>query len=97
MPWRRAVLGCAYGFSLALVAMALWISPAVLGGAYRWKDPVAAIETWVDRPGYLWISLAALLTVGILAKSYVRSASVMHRSQMRFMLWGLAVGLGPRS
>jgi PAS domain S-box-containing protein len=89
------VLGCAYGFSFALVAMALWISPAALGGAYRWKDPVAAIETWVDRPGYLWISLAALLTVGILAKSYVRSASVMHRSQMRFMLWGLAVGLGP--
>jgi PAS domain S-box-containing protein len=95
MPWPRLVLGCVYGVSLGLIAVALWISPAFLGGAYRWPDPRAAIESWVDRPGYLWMSVAVLLTIGILAKSYVRSPSAMHRSQMRWMLWGLTVGLGP--
>jgi PAS domain S-box-containing protein len=95
MPWRRLVLGCSYGISAALVGVALWISPATLGGAYRWRDPAAAIETWVDRPAYLWTSVAVLFTIGILAKSYVRSPSAMQRSQWRWMLWGLAVGLGP--
>jgi PAS domain S-box-containing protein len=95
MPWRRSALVCAYGTSLGLIGMSLWISPALLGGAYRWRDPAAAIEAWVDRPVYLWISAAVLLTIGILARSYARSPSAMHRSQMRWMLWGLALGFGP--
>jgi PAS domain S-box-containing protein len=94
-PWRRLALGISYGVTAALAGIAFWISPATLGGAYRWNDPAAAIETWIDRPAYLWMSVAVLFTIGILAKSYVRSPSGMHRSQMRWMLWGLAVGLGP--
>ncbi len=95
MPWRRFVLGCAYGISCVLMGGALWISPATLGGAYRWSAPAAAIENWVDRPGYLWMSAAVLFTITILAKSLSRSPSALHRSQMRWMLWGLALGLGP--
>jgi len=95
LHWRRLVLTGAYSVSLGLVGCALWISPAVFGGAYRWIDPQAAIEVWVDRPTYLWMSVAAALTIAILAKSYVRSPSSMHRSQMRWLLWGLTVGFGP--
>ena len=43
----------------------------------------------------LWLSLAWLLTIALLVRSYGRSSSVTHRSQMRWMLWGLGGGLGP--
>jgi len=95
LPRKRTALGVAYGVSATIVGIAVWMSPLTLGGAYRWRDPVAAIERWVDRPIYLWMSVAVLLTIGLLAKSHTRSHSVTYRSQMRWMLWGLAVGLGP--
>jgi hypothetical protein len=95
LPGRRIVLGIGYGVSAALAGITIWISPAVLGGAYRWSDPARAIEGWVDRPTYLWLSLVVAFTSALLAKSCARSPSAMHRGQLRWMLWGLAGGLGP--
>lgn len=95
MPHRRIALGVAYGISATIVGISVWISPLTLGGAYRRPDPAAAVELWVDRPIYLWMSCAVTLTIGLLAKAHARSHSVTYRSQMRWLLWGLAVGLGP--
>ena len=94
LRWRRAVLGVAYGLATVLVFAAVWLSPAAWGGAYRFTEPVLAVEIR-DRLEVLALALSMLITMVLLLKSHARSSSVMHRSQMRWMLWGLAVGFGP--
>lgn len=92
--WKRWMLGGAYALSSLSLLAALWLSPAVMGGAYRFVDPVTAIEVR-DRAEPLLLALALLLTVTLLARAYARSSSVLRRGQIRWLLWGLAVGLGP--
>jgi PAS domain S-box-containing protein len=94
LRWRRTVLAAAYAATASLVAVAFWLSPAGLGGAYRWTSPLRVIEVW-DRAGYLLMALAMLLTAAVLAKSHSNTSSAMHRSQMRWLLGGLCVGFGP--
>jgi PAS domain-containing protein len=91
---RRWVVNAAYAVAAATVLAAVWLSPAALGGAYRFTDPVNAVELR-DRLEPLLFAISLALTVLLLAKSHRRSSSVLHRSQMRWLLWGLAVGLGP--
>jgi PAS domain S-box-containing protein len=95
LRFRRAAIAGAYAASAALVGGMVWLSPAALGGAYRAADPVHAVELWSERAGYLFVALAVGLAVAVLLKSHARSSSATHRSQMRWMLWGLSVGFGP--
>jgi PAS domain S-box-containing protein len=94
LPRRGLYIGAAYTVALGLVLAAVWISPATLGGAYRFADPVRAVELR-DRAETLSLALSLLLTVLLLVKSHARSSSVSYRGQVRWMLAGLAVGLGP--
>ncbi len=94
MPWARMTSGLAYGFSSLLVLVAIWLSPAGLGGAYRWNDPSSAL-IGRDRVEMLFLGISVLITLRLFLKSYTRSSSLMHRSQMRWLLWGLTIGMGP--
>lgn len=91
---RRPVLLLSYALTLGLVLSAIWLSPVGLGGAYRFQRPLQAVELW-DRLVFLYLGLSLLGTVTLLAKSSLRSSSSLHRGQMRWLLWGLASGLGP--
>ena len=92
--WRRSALGVAYGLVGAQLVSWIWLSPRGVAAVYRFADPRAAIQV-MDRLGYLMLSLAVMATMLVLFKSYASSSSAMHRGQMRWLLWGLAIGLGP--
>jgi len=91
---RRFLLAAAYLVSFCSVLTAFWLRPEALGGAYRFPEPLMAIE-FRESLEPLWLSFAWLATVGLFIRSFTRSSSVLHRSQMRWLLWGLIVGLGP--
>jgi two-component system, NtrC family, sensor kinase len=94
LRWPRLLLGLGYGTAVALVTLAIWLYPTGAGGAYRASDPVQVIELW-QRASYLVMGLSVVLTMVLLAKAHARSPSAMHRGQIRWMLWGLALGFGP--
>jgi two-component system NtrC family sensor kinase len=91
---RNWLLAVAYTVSTCAVLAAIWLRPEGLGGVYRFSEPLRAIE-FRERFEPLWLSCAWLATVGLFVRSFSRSSSVLHRSQMRWLLWGLIVGLGP--
>jgi PAS domain S-box-containing protein len=91
---RRAVMSFVYLLAGLGLLFALWLRPETGGGVYRFGDPALALEVR-DRLDPLWLSVCWVLTTLVLARSYRGSASVMHRSQMRWLLWGLGLGLGP--
>jgi len=91
---RREMLALVYVVSTALVLLAFWLRPEGAGGAYLFTEPLAAVDLRESLEP-LWLSVAWMLTIGLLVKSHGRSSSVTHRSQMRWMLWGLGGGLGP--
>jgi PAS domain S-box-containing protein len=91
---RRALAASAYAIAAAALLAAMWLRPEGLGGIYRFTDPLSALS-FRERFEPLWLSIAWLLVIGIFARSFTRSSSVLHRSQMRWLLWGLVVGLGP--
>lgn len=95
-PFRRQrlIVAGAYGVSLGSMVAAVWLAPDLLGGAYRFHDPVLAVEAR-SRLEPLLLAVAWALTTGLLVRAYGHSSSVLHRSQMRWLLWGLSVGLGP--
>ena len=92
--WRRPALAVVYVASGLLVLVAFWLRPEGGGGAYLFTEPLAAVELRESLEP-LWLSMAWMLTIALLVKSHGRSSSVTHRSQMRWMLWGLGGGLGP--
>lgn len=94
VPYRRAVVGVAFGVSSVIFLLWVWASPLTLGNAYRFPRPVQVLEL-LDRAGYLWMAVAVVATTVLVLRSYVRSSSAMHRGQMRWLLWGLALGFGP--
>jgi PAS domain-containing protein len=91
---RREALVVVYSISLISVLFALWLRPEGAGGAYLSAEPLRVVEA---RESFepLWLSIAWVLTILLMARSHGRSSSVTHRSQMRWMLWGLIAGLGP--
>ena len=92
--WRRSALGGAYGLVAAQLIAWIWLSPHGVAAVYRFADPRGAIQV-MDRLGYLALTIAVSATMLVLFKSYSGSSSAMHRGQMRWLLWGLAIGLGP--
>jgi two-component system NtrC family sensor kinase len=91
---RRAVLSVAYALSGALIAMDVWL--VGFGGAYRFADPVAAVLRR-DRLELGFLATAVVLSAVAMAWALVFSptASRLHSSQLRWMLWGLGLGFGP--
>ncbi|HEX5044092.1 MAG TPA: ATP-binding protein [Candidatus Polarisedimenticolaceae bacterium] len=82
----------AYGGTAALILLALW---GVQGnGALRFPDPAAAIQG-LDRLQNLFLGCAVAASAAIMGVAYARSRSGLHRGQLRWMLWGLCIGLVP--
>ena len=91
---RRWIVALLYVMAAGMVLVAVWMRPDAGGGSYRFVDPVLALDAR-ERLDPVWLAVCWLLTTGLLVKSYNNSSSTMHRSQMRWMLWGLVAGLGP--
>ncbi|MBZ5639325.1 MAG: PAS domain S-box protein [Acidobacteriia bacterium] len=89
---RRVGLGLAYVTAAGIVAAAGWL--VAFGGALRLRNPVAAVEG-IDRAEVGFLGVAAPLAAWLLFQAYRRTASPLHRSQLRWMLWGVAIGLLP--
>ena len=93
MPGRRTVLAAAYGARLALDRRGR------LDGRPGWVLSVRAIRsappagTIVSSCGSSPPPSAA--SAFALARAYARTTSRLHRSQLRWMLWGLGLGFGP--
>ena len=91
---RRWFVPLIYVMAAGVVLLAVWVRPDAGGGSYLFGDPLLAVNAR-ERLDPLWLAVCWLLTTGILVKSYNSTSSTMHRSQMRWMLWGLVAGLGP--
>jgi hypothetical protein len=89
---RRAVLAVTYAAAVALIALDVWLEG--LGGSYRFEDPVRAVAAH-DRLELGFLAGAVAIAAGVMALTHARSGSAIHRSQLRWMLWGLGVGFGP--
>jgi two-component system, NtrC family, sensor kinase len=89
---KRAALGAAYAVAALLIAGDVWLIG--LGGSYRLADPVRA-AAWPDLWEVEFLCAGVAVSGLVMALAYARSASRLHRSQLRFMLWGLGLGLGP--
>ncbi|HET9298538.1 MAG TPA: ATP-binding protein [Candidatus Polarisedimenticolaceae bacterium] len=89
---RSLVRLVAYGGSAALLLLAFW---GVQGnGALRFPDPAAALQG-LDRLQNLFLAGAVAASAVIMGVAYARSRSGLHRGQLRWMLWGLGIGLAP--
>ncbi len=91
---RRLWIGAVYAVSALLFLGTLWLMPGARGGAYLFDDPLAALELR-DRVEPLLLALALCGAVVALVRAYARTSSTLHRGQVRWVLWGLGVGLGP--
>lgn len=92
LPAPRFLIPAAYAPAVGIATAAVWIEG--LGGARMFLDPAEAV-TSIDRALLLFLGVAILAGAAILARAYVRTPSGLHRSQLRWMLWGLGLGLGP--
>jgi two-component system, NtrC family, sensor kinase len=89
---RRVGLALAYLPSGLLIVGDVWLEG--LGGAYRFADPIAAVAAH-DRLLSAFLAVAVVVAALSMGRAYTRTPSILHRSQLRWMLWGLALGLGP--
>jgi len=89
---RTARAAIAYGPAALLVAYDVWLEG--FGGAYRAADPVAAVAG-VHRLEAGYLAIAVGIAAWSMARAFLRTPSSLHRSQLRWMLWGLAVGFLP--
>jgi two-component system NtrC family sensor kinase len=89
---RRAVLSLAYGVTAILIGLDVWM--VGLGGAYRFADPIRAVA-WHDRLELSFLAIAVGLCAFAMMMAFSRTTSRLHRSQLRWMLWGLGLGFGP--
>jgi PAS domain S-box-containing protein len=90
----RLTAASAYAFVGAGLLASAWVRPDALGGSYRFGDPRLAVEV-VERVEPALLSLAWVITTVLVVKALFRTSSLLHRSQLRWLLWGLALGLGP--
>ena len=89
---RTASALIAYTPAVLLVAYDVWLEGR--GGAYRSADPVAAVAMF-HRLEAAFLAIAVAGAGWSMARAFARTSSALHRSQLRWMLWGLAVGFGP--
>jgi len=89
---RLATAAIAYTPAVLLVAYDVWLEGR--GGAYRSADPVAAVAGF-HRLEAAYLATAVVVAAWSMGRAFSRTSSSLHRSQLRWMLWGLAVGFGP--
>ena len=89
---RKAILSVAYGASATLVALDVWM--VGLGGAYRFEDPIRAV-VWHARLELAFLAAAVGLSLFAMTRAFARTTAKLHRSQLRWMLWGLGLGFLP--
>ncbi len=89
---QGAALTLAYLAASAIVAASVWL--VGLGGALSLADPLRGAE-WIDRAELLFLGLAVPLSIWLLSRVYRRASSPLHRGQLRWMMWGVAIGLLP--
>jgi PAS domain S-box-containing protein len=89
---RRIVLALAYAGAAALVVLDVWM--VGLGGSYRFADPIKA-AAWHDRLELAFLAAAVGVSAFAMARAFTHATSRLHRSQLRWMLWGLGLGFGP--
>jgi hypothetical protein len=92
---RRARLALclpAYGAAAALFAGSLWLIGA--GGAYRFVDPVAALET-LDRLHLLLLAAGLGAAVVILGMHRLRHRDRIALRQLKWVEWGTTAALAP--
>ena len=89
---RRVVLGLAYGLAVALIAGDVWLEG--LGAVYRFEDPARAVVAH-ERLELGFLAVAVAFAAVAMTIAHARTRSMLHRSQLRWMLWGLGVGFGP--
>ncbi len=92
VPARRLAVVLAYVPTAGILGAAVWL--LAFGGALRLPDPVRAVES-LDRAALLFLAFAVVSSVALLARAHATSGSALHRSQCRWMLWGLSIGLTP--
>ena len=88
----RLVVTLGWMPTLCLLLLTGWL--VGLQGVDRLRDPRRAVLA-LERVEMLSLGVAVLVAVALLARSMRRSASGLHRTQMRWMLWGLGLGLAP--
>ena len=89
---RRAVVAGAYAVAAVLIGFDVWM--VGLGGSYRFEDPIGAV-VWHDRLELSFLAAAVGLSAFAMTRAFARTTSRLHRSQLRWMLWGLGLGFGP--
>ncbi len=94
LPLNRWTLSAVYVPSALLVLASVAASGSASRGWPLPPDP-AGVHELVERLLMLYLSIAIAVSIGVLVRSYNRSSSTLHRSQMRWLLWGLIVGLVP--
>jgi PAS domain S-box-containing protein len=77
---------------VTIAAAAIWLE--ALGGVYRFPNPAEAV-TLIDRALLAFLAVSVGIGVSLLVGAYRKSPSGLHRSQLRWMIWGLGLGVGP--
>jgi two-component system NtrC family sensor kinase len=80
--------------SIGILGAAFLLDPAVLEATPRFAVPTHVVE-FLDRARILYLGVAVLVAAGLMGRAYGKSRSTLHRGQLRWMLWGLFVGLVP--
>jgi hypothetical protein len=89
---RVALAGLAYGGAALLLGCALWLVGA--GAAYRFTDPVAALEA-CDRLQLLYLALGLGAAAVALALHRLHHQDRLALRQLKWVEWGTAVALAP--
>lgn len=92
--WRRYWVWGVYALSAGMLLLDGVLHPSGLAGAYRFARPLFVLETR-DRLEPIALALGLAISIVLLLRSYRGATSAAHRGQIRWVLWGLAVGLGP--
>jgi len=88
------LLGFVYGPAAATLLAIVWLHPAGAGAAYRLPDPTAAVEG-IDRFLMLVFGIAVVASAVVLVRAYGAARVGVHRSQVRWAMWGMAIGFVP--
>jgi hypothetical protein len=89
---RLGLSGLAYGGAAGLLALSVWLVGA--GGAYRFTDPVSALER-VDRLHLLYLALGLGLAALAVAAQRLQHRDRLALRQLKWVEWGIAGSLAP--
>jgi signal transduction histidine kinase len=89
---RLPVAAALHGFSAVLLALPLWLVGG--GAAYRFADPVGALEA-TDRLQLLYLALGLGGAAAALVVQRLRQRESLVRRQLRWIEYGCAASLAP--